>query len=144
MLKSFFPIVGGKSLIKKIIVEESPSTFNRYFEPFLGAGTLLYGLEPKEAVVNDINIWNIALHICVRDHLDDFCDQVDLLSNKVDVRDTFLKCIHDFNQRLRKYTFSTNSINKEFVKQTSIYYFVVKKCYGSKVWFQDLVLHWKI
>lgn len=52
------PIVkwaGGKRQLIRAIIQEVPSNFNTYFEPFFGGGALLFNLMPNNAHVNDIN-----------------------------------------------------------------------------------------
>lgn len=52
------PIVkwaGGKRQLIKAIIQEVPSNFNTYYEPFFGGGALLFSLIPNNAYINDIN-----------------------------------------------------------------------------------------
>lgn len=46
---------GGKRQLLHYIREHYPKNYNTYFEPFLGAGAVLFDLQPKKAIVNDIN-----------------------------------------------------------------------------------------
>lgn len=47
--------VGGKRQILDEIIKYVPGNFSEYYEPFLGGGAVLFELQPKKAVVNDIN-----------------------------------------------------------------------------------------
>jgi DNA adenine methylase len=48
--------VGGKTQLLDEIVKRLPEEgFNRYFEPFIGGGALLFHLSPDNAVINDFN-----------------------------------------------------------------------------------------
>ena len=48
--------IGGKTQLLDEIVKRLPEEdFNRYFEPFLGGGALLFHLQPENAVINDFN-----------------------------------------------------------------------------------------
>jgi len=48
--------VGGKTQLLDEIVKRLPKEgFNRYFEPFIGGGALLFYLSPENAVINDFN-----------------------------------------------------------------------------------------
>lgn len=47
--------VGGKRQLLNKIKELMPAEYNSYFEPFIGGGALLFNLEPKKIVINDMN-----------------------------------------------------------------------------------------
>lgn len=46
---------GGKGQLLPELMKRLPSTFNRYFEPFIGGGALFFSLEPENAYISDIN-----------------------------------------------------------------------------------------
>jgi DNA adenine methylase len=47
--------VGGKRQIIQQIMEQIPDDYGRYFEPFLGGGSVFLSIRPKSAVINDYN-----------------------------------------------------------------------------------------
>lgn len=54
---------GSKRSQSQIIKSYLPNTFNTYFEPFIGGGSMLYAINPKQAVCGDIcqplvDLWN--------------------------------------------------------------------------------------
>lgn len=69
--RPFVKWAGGKNQLLPELARRAPKKFNRYFEPFLGGGALLFYLQPKEAFVSDLNSELINLYEVVRDRLDD-------------------------------------------------------------------------
>ena len=57
--------VGGKRQLVDRILERCPSKFERYYEPFIGGGTILFNLMPEQAVISDVN----EQLICMYKHL---------------------------------------------------------------------------
>ena len=69
-MNSYIPWVGGKRILRKRIIEEFPSEFDRYIEVFGGAGWVLFGKDkhaPFE-VFNDIDGDLINLYRCIKYH----------------------------------------------------------------------------
>jgi DNA adenine methylase len=66
-LKPIIKWPGGKSQLIQTIRDLLPTTYNKYFEPFLGGGAVLLDLNPKEAYVNDINSELINMYMQVRE-----------------------------------------------------------------------------
>jgi DNA adenine methylase len=57
---------GGKQGIADQLVRFFPTTFDRYFEPFVGGGSVLFTLYPSRAVVSDLNGWLIDTYEAIR------------------------------------------------------------------------------
>lgn len=54
-LVPFIKWAGGKRQLLPAITERLPQNYNRYYEPFIGGGAVLFSLQPKKAVINDCN-----------------------------------------------------------------------------------------
>lgn len=63
----FVKWAGGKTQLLDVIVSHLPETFNRYFEPFVGGGALLFKLQPKAFSINDMNEELISVYKCLED-----------------------------------------------------------------------------
>ena len=53
--KPFLKWAGGKRQLLPVIKEYLPAKYTEYYEPFIGAGALLFSLQPKKATLSDIN-----------------------------------------------------------------------------------------
>lgn len=63
----FVKWAGGKKQILEKLTAYIPSSFNTYFEPFIGGGALFLNLMPKSAVINDLNEELIDAYKCLQD-----------------------------------------------------------------------------
>ncbi len=63
----FLKWVGGKRQLIPLIKNYLPKTFNTYYEPFVGAGALLFELKPQKAIINDVNPELINCYEVIRD-----------------------------------------------------------------------------
>lgn len=55
LAQPFLKWAGGKRQLLHEIRERVPREFGTYFEPFVGAGAVLFDLQPARAVINDAN-----------------------------------------------------------------------------------------
>lgn len=60
--KPFIKWIGGKRQLMDVIQNNLPKEFNRYYEPFVGGGALLFELSLEDAVINDYNSELINLY----------------------------------------------------------------------------------
>jgi DNA adenine methylase len=54
LIKPYLKWAGGKRQLIKVISAYIPK-FNTYYEPFVGAGAVLFSIQPKHAIINDNN-----------------------------------------------------------------------------------------
>jgi len=71
LLQPFLKWAGGKRQILPFIREHVPPKFNTYYEPFIGAGAVLFDIQPASATINDINAELINCFEAIRDSLDE-------------------------------------------------------------------------
>jgi len=55
LAQPFLKWAGGKRQLVSKLREHVPRKYELYFEPFVGAGALLFDLQPREALINDAN-----------------------------------------------------------------------------------------
>ena len=76
---------GGKSKEIPAIMSHMPRFSGRYIEPFFGGGALFFHLEPRQAIINDINSKLMGFYRGVRDNyitLRKELDEIEILYNK--------------------------------------------------------------
>lgn len=70
----FFSYMGGKRFLRKKIAELAPKEFNRYFEPFLGGGAILFFLAHTKSFASDINSDLINAYQIVKTRPKELCE----------------------------------------------------------------------
>ena len=76
-LKPIIKYRGGKSREIPSILWQIPRFRGRYIEPFFGGGALFFHLEPREAIVNDINKKLMIFYKGVRDNYENLRKELD-------------------------------------------------------------------
>lgn len=77
--KLIMPIVkwvGGKRQLIPELESRLPKKINTYFEPFFGGGALLFHLQPKSAVINDVNMGLISMYQIVKNESNSLIDDL--------------------------------------------------------------------
>lgn len=71
MLPTFLKWAGGKRRILPLIERFFPQEFNKYYEPFLGGGSVFFYVKqkynPSQCIISDTNLDLINTYIAVRD-----------------------------------------------------------------------------
>ena len=62
--------VGGKRQLLERLMPLLPETYTTYCEPFIGGGAVLFALQPKKAIINDINSELIGVYRAIKDDVD--------------------------------------------------------------------------
>lgn len=77
--------VGGKRQLLTVINENIPKgKFKYYCEPFLGGGAVLFDLQPKEAIVNDLNEELMNVYYVIKNNIDELIRDLKKHENKED------------------------------------------------------------
>jgi len=66
LVKPIVKWVGGKRQLMSDITKLLPTSAERYFEPFIGGGAVLFELQPKNAIINDTNSELINLYKTIK------------------------------------------------------------------------------
>ncbi|EGQ0316509.1 Dam family site-specific DNA-(adenine-N6)-methyltransferase [Staphylococcus pseudintermedius] len=73
----FVKWAGGKRQFLSKIIEKAPSEFNHYYEPFVGGGAVLFGLNHQPSTINDINSHLIHTYKVIRDEHEKLIETID-------------------------------------------------------------------
>lgn len=79
--KPFVKWAGGKQGIAHSLSKFFPRNYHKFYEPFLGGGSVLLSVCPKEAVVADMNEWLVDAYHAVRDDWEKVASLLDTFPN---------------------------------------------------------------
>ncbi|BAY62095.1 DNA adenine methylase [Calothrix brevissima NIES-22] len=72
--RPFLKWAGGKSRLIQQYLPYLPPKYQTYYEPFIGGGAVFFYLQPKVAIITDINAELITTYCCVRDRVEELID----------------------------------------------------------------------
>ena len=113
--------VGGKRQLITEIDKYIPSHFSTYYEPFLGGGAVFFYLQPKKAVVNDINKELINLYQVIQDNVEELIEDLKKHKNEPD----YFYSIRELDRDLEVYKKLTP------VERASRIHYLNKTCYNG-------------
>ena len=127
MLKrKMFPILkwaGGKTQILERIIENMPKQYNNYYEPFIGGASVLLGVSPQKAFINDVNEQLINLYTQLQKSAESVIETV----NKLDA----MPCDKDFYYKIRE-KYNEKLINRYFdVECVAFLIWLNKHCFNG-------------
>lgn len=120
LLQPFLKWAGGKRQLLPILKTKIPEKYNRYYEPFVGAGALLFEIQPKKAVINDINSELINCYKVIKEDLDDLIQDLSQHKNEKE----YYYCVRDLDR-------SDGYRNLRDIKKASRIIYLNRTCYNG-------------
>lgn len=121
----FVKWAGGKRQLLGRISERMPQVFNNYYEPFIGGGAVLFGLQPDNAVINDINPSLINAYRIIANYPEEFIMKVQKLDAKIgdDGKEYYYSLREHYNDKLMKEEFD--------IELAALFVFINKHCFNG-------------
>ena len=143
IMKPLVKYRGGKSKEIPHLIKHIPKFTGRYIEPFFGGGALFFHLEPKRAIINDINSKLISFYLGVKN------DFETLKSELTEIEKTYTKNrkkfeelksktpnkrVEDENEPLYyKMRDMFNELIEKKYSDASLYFFINKTAYSGMI-----------
>jgi len=83
-IQPFLKWAGGKRQLLPEIRKHIPQEFNHYYEPFVGAGAVLFDLEPNKAIINDVNSELINVYKVIKNNIEELIEDLKKHKNEPD------------------------------------------------------------
>ena len=134
---------GGKTKEIPHIMWYIPRFRGRYVEPFFGGGALFFYLEPREAIINDINEKLVKFYLGVRNTYHELrkeLDEIEILYNQFRCEFDTLKSkypnerIADRNEEMYYHLRSQfNGTETQYYSDAALYYYINKTAYSGMI-----------
>jgi len=142
-MKPMIKYRGGKSKEIPNIMLHIPRFAGRYIEPFFGGGALFFHLEPRKAIINDINAKLVNFYRGVRDDyplLRKDLDELEAIYTRNRADFDALKSLHpnervdDKNEHLYyRIRDMYNGLSEKGFCDAALYYFINKTAYSGMI-----------
>lgn len=121
----FVKWAGGKRQLLPQIKERMPDNFNRYIEPFVGGGAVYFELQPKRAVLNDINRALINAYKKIQKQPEEFITEIRTYDEKIleGTKEYYYEARERFNDKLMK--------NEYDMESAALFVFLNKHCFNG-------------
>ena len=121
----FVKWAGGKRQLLAQIRERMPREYNRYYEPFIGGGAVVFDLLPENALINDINEALINAYVQIRENVDSFLDKINRIDSAIgeDGKAYYYSMRNLYNMKLEKMEYD--------IELAALFVFLNKHCFNG-------------
>lgn len=121
----FVKWAGGKRQLLTQIKERMPEKYNKYFEPFVGGGAVIFELLPENAVINDTNRALINAYKQICNTPGEFLKKVNALDEAMweDGKEYYYTLREQYNDKLMREEFD--------VVLAALFVFINKHCFNG-------------
>ena len=131
----FVKWAGGKSQLLDEIREKYPSRIEKYCEPFVGGGAVLFDvlqkLHPEQVLINDINAELINTYAQIKNNCDDMISQLSDLQNNYKEHSLDENKAFFYSKRDRYNELKVNGNDTENLEKAALFIFLNKTCFNG-------------
>lgn len=121
----FVKWAGGKRQLLSRLTIRMPAAYNRYFEPFVGGAALFFFMQPKDALINDINKELIHVYLCIKKQVDGLMRELDKIDDAQSepYKEYYYKIREKYNQK---------TLNQIFdIEMAALFIYLNKHCFNG-------------
>lgn len=135
MAKPFIKWVGGKSQLLEEIRKKYPQKIEKYCEPFVGGGAVLFDIlqkfQPSEVLINDINKELINTYLQVKNHCEELINKLNELQTQYKKLGQEDRKVLFYEQRTRYNALKVNGDELENLEKATLFIFLNKTCFNG-------------
>jgi len=142
-MKPLIKYRGGKSKEIPHLIKHIPHYSGRYIEPFFGGGALFFHLEPKRAMINDINAKLMAFYLGVKNNFENLKTELSEIEKQYVIHrrkfeelksKTPEKRVDDENETLYyQIRDMFNGLSEKKYSDALLYFFINKTAYSGMI-----------
>lgn len=133
--KPFVKWAGGKTQILGEIRKHYPARIEKYLEPFVGGGAVLFDVlqesRPEKILINDINQNLVNAYIQIKSNVDGLCEKLNQLQNQYLSESDNEKKLFFYERRNEFNSLSSDSPQHEKLEKTALFIFLNKTCFNG-------------
>lgn len=99
----FVKWAGGKKQLLEKLEERIPATYGTYYEPFIGGGALLFDIQPRKAIINDVNEQLVNVYENLRENAEHVISAVSKFDAVECDKDYYLRLRSQYNQKISEH-----------------------------------------
>lgn len=135
LAKPFVKWVGGKSQLLEEIREKYPSKIEKYCEPFVGGGAVLFDIlsryQPETVLINDINKELINTYTQIKNNCSEMIVQLSELQDNYKSHSQEENKAYFYEKRTRYNELKVNGNNDENLEKAVLFIFLNKTCFNG-------------
>ncbi len=139
MLKPPIPRMGGKSKLRKLIIERIPE-HTCYIEPFFGAGWVYFGKEPsKVEVVNDVDKELINMFRMIKYHAPEIERMLEYEFSGRDMFEEYKHCTVEYLTEIQRAVRFLYLISQSFASKGTTYGYATNAKPSPQIFYQGVL-----
>ena len=123
----FLKWVGGKRQLLAELKKRFPESYNRYYEPFVGGGAVLFGTLPERARINDCNEQLMQCYTVIRDNVEELVNALYILDECRCTKDIYYERRDLFNTLVN----TDDTKNSNIVNIVALFIWLNKHCFNG-------------
>lgn len=135
MCRPFVKWAGGKSQLLDEIRLKYPANIEKYCEPFVGGGAVLFDIldkfRMKKVLINDINSELINTYIQIRDNIDEIIKSLNKYQKKYSSMNEDERQVFYNKQRTEFNKLISYCEDNKLIKKASLFIFLNKTCFNG-------------
>lgn len=135
LAKPFIKWVGGKSQLLEEIKEKYPPKIEKYCEPFVGGGAVLFDIlsskHPETVLINDINKELINTYSQIKNNCDSMINQLSEIQTIYKTHTLEENKAYFYEKRQRYNELKVNGNDAENLEKAALFIFLNKTCFNG-------------